>query len=91
MDLSKKPSTETTADVGDYTLPIARKGEQQFACILRNRSGTSSGEIDFGMRFIDHLCKGEQQDAIESAYSVYLNWCYRTGLRSIRENVPPKP
>ena len=68
-----------------YTKPIARTGEQQFACILRNRSGVSSGEIDFGARFIDHLSDSEQQTAIDCVYAVYEKWCSETGKRSTRD------
>ena len=74
----------------DYTSPIARTGEQQFACVLRNRSGVSSGDIDFGARFIDSLCPGDQQDAIEAAYSIYQKWCAETGRRSRRDPLPDK-
>lgn len=74
----------------DYTSPIARTGEQQFACVLRNRSGVSSGDIDFGARFIDSLCPGDQQDAIEAAYSIYQKWCAETGRRSRRDSLPDK-
>lgn len=40
----------------DYTLPIARSGEQQFACVLRNRSGQDSGEIDNGQGSASSHC-----------------------------------
>lgn len=70
-----------------YTSPIARTGEQQFACILRNRSGESSGEIDFGARFINDLSEGDQQAAIESVYSVYLKWRSETGKKSHRDHI----
>lgn len=82
MDVNS--STSTLEKLTGYDLPIARQGEQQFACILRNRSGCSAGEIDFGARFIDELSPSEQQDAIEAAYSVYLKWCRETGLTSKR-------
>ena len=74
-----------------YREPIARAGEQQFACILRNRSGIDAGSIDFGARFIDGLNANDQQDAIESAYSIYLKWCDETGMRSRRDTAAPQP
>ena len=83
MDVNS--STSTLEELTGYDLPIARPGEQQFACILRNRSGFSAGEIDFGARFINKLSDSEQQDAIESAYSVYLKWCDECGKRSMRD------
>ena len=33
------PNDDRTDGNDGYTNPIARKGEQQFACIMRNRSG----------------------------------------------------
>lgn len=87
MDLSKQhyaPKNESDSRP-DYTNPIARTGEQQFACILRNRSGISSGEIDFGARFIDHLCSGDQQDAVDAVFAVYEKWCRETGKRAKRD------
>lgn len=84
-----KPEIEPTKNenhMKGYLDPIARSGEQQFACILRNRSGESAGEIDFGARFIDLLSEREQQAAIESAYSVYLKWCTETGKKSHRDH-----
>ena len=88
MDLNKNASKLVRSKSGfaiDYTNPIARTGEPQFACVLRNRSGISSGEIDFGARFIDHLSDGEQQDAIEAVYSIYQKWCHETGKKSRRD------
>ena len=75
---------------GNYTYPIARAGEEQFACIVRNRSGIDAGRIDFGARFIRHLSESEQQDAIESVYSVYQKWCSETGKTS-RRAAPASP
>jgi len=71
-----------------YIHPIARTREQQFACILRNRSGVSAGEIDFGARFITPLSDGDQQAAIEAVYSVYLKWCSETGKKSKQDKAP---
>jgi len=67
--------------VGDYTFPMARSGEEQFGIIKRQRSGISSGEIDFGARDITHLSKGEQQEAINMAYCLYLSLSGQTGLK----------
>lgn len=87
MDLNNTATVTTKIEnpLEGYTHPIAREGEQQFACILRNRSGIDSGEIDFGARFIDVLSEGEQQDAIEAVYSVYLKWCSECGKKSNRD------
>jgi len=65
----------------DYTTPIARTGEQQFAVILRNRSGISAGEIDFGARSINELPVPDQQMAIDCLLCVYHNWTEETGLK----------
>lgn len=72
----------------DYTTPIARTGEQQFACILRNRSGISSGEIDFGARSINELSEGDQQDAIDSLLCVYRKWCNETSKKGSPHLLP---
>jgi len=86
MDTTREPQQAVQAKPLDgYTNPIARSGEQQFACIMRNRSGVSSGEIDFGARFVDELSEVDQQDAIEAAYSVYLKWCRECGKKSKRD------
>lgn len=69
-----------TTNYGDYKQPIARTGEDQFACIVRNRSGIDAGRIDMGARSIEHLSAYDQQDAVNSAYSVYEKWCDETGL-----------
>ena len=91
MDLTKVVDAQKPEPPkADYTSPIARTGEQQFACVLRNRSGVSSGDIDFGARFIDSLCPGDQQDAIEAAYSIYQKWCAETGRRSRRDPLPER-
>lgn len=85
MDMSKKVAHVQTGTRTDYTSPIARTGEQQFACILRNRSGISSGEIDFGARFIYDLCDADQQSAVDSAFAVYEKWCRETGKKARRD------
>lgn len=64
----------------DYTAPIARHGEEQFACILRQRSGFDAGNIDMGVRDIDHLAPAEQQDVVNTAYLIYEAYCQRTGM-----------
>jgi hypothetical protein len=69
----------------DYSLPIARDGEQQFACILRNRSGMDSGNIDMAARFLTGLSDGDQQAAVNSAYAIYEKWCHETGKRAPRD------
>lgn len=84
--VDQKPATTPTSG---YTSPIARSGEQQFACVLRNRSGESSGDIDFGARSIKGLSYRDQRGAIEAAYSVYLKWCSETGEKSIRDDGGP--
>lgn len=65
----------------DYTLPIARNGEQQFAAIVRNRSGIDAGEIDMGVRDVTHLCDAEQQEIVNTAYVIYETLCEQTGKR----------
>jgi hypothetical protein len=65
-------------EVPDYTIPIARTGEQQFACIMRNRSGESAGCIDFGVRDVTILCDAEQQDVVDTAFAVYEVVCDQT-------------
>lgn len=74
-----------------YLEPIARSGEEQFACVLRNRSGMDSGCIDFGARSITHLSEPEQQEAVEMAYSIYSKWRDETGKKSTREGAPAIP
>lgn len=66
----------------DYTLPIARVGEEQFGCILRNRSGFDAGNIDYGARFIDTLSDAEQQDVCDTAYALYKAFCRQTGKKA---------
>ena len=66
----------------DYTTPIARKGEQQFACILRQRSGVSAGEIDFGLRDCTILGEAEQQDVCDVAFALYQSICRQTGKQA---------
>lgn len=70
----------------DFTLPIARAGEQQFAAIVRNRSGMDAGELDFGVRqFAKFLHPGEMQAMTNTAYALYESVCEQTGLRATRE------
>jgi len=63
----------------NYLRPIAREGEQQFACILRNRSGMDAGCIDYGLRNVSHLCEGDKQDIVDTAYVLYQSICEQTG------------
>lgn len=69
----------------DYTRPIARSGEQQFACIMRQRSGESSGRIDMGVRDVTPFPDDDQQDAVDSAYAIYETLCDQTGKRAKRD------
>ena len=69
----------------DYTEPIARKGEQQFACILRQRSGVSAGEIDYGLRDCTILGDAEQQEICDVAWMLYESICHQTGKRSVND------
>lgn len=70
---------------GDYRLPIARGGEQQFACILRNRSGIDAGCIDMAVRDITHLCDAEQQDVVNTAYLIYETYAKQVNkLQNVR-------
>jgi hypothetical protein len=77
MSNSTKP--ETKAFCPDFLHPIARGGEEQFCCILRNRSGESAGRIDYGLRDISSLSSAEQQDAVSSIYFAYRSWVESTG------------
>ena len=72
----------------DYTFPIARGGEQQFACVVRQRSGMDAGMIDSGTRCIRHLRDSEQQDAVDAAYAIYERWIGQTGKRAHRDQEP---
>jgi len=69
----------------DYTAPIARTGEQQFAAIIRNRSGIDAGTIDSATRDISHLSDVDKQDAVDAAFIIYETFCIQTGKRSKRE------
>lgn len=68
----------------DYTLPIAREGEEQFGCILRNRSGMDAGNIDFGLRDCTHLHPSEQQDIVDMCYAMYESACSQLGLTATK-------
>lgn len=81
-------NTRTTiADPGDYTQPIARSGEAQYACVMRERSGISAGEIDFGLRDLTHMGDGGQ-DAVNTIYALYQAACRQTGLRARQDTQP---
>ena len=62
--------------------PIARAGEPIYACIVRNRSGESSGEIDFGVRVfeIDKLCDGDKRVMRNVARALYKTICDHTEI-----------
>lgn len=83
MDPTRQPTREVRPD---YTHPIARTGEQQFAVIVRNRSGESAGDIDCAIRDIKHLSKVDQLDAVEAAYAIYETFCSQTGFRARRDS-----
>ena len=70
----------------DYTLPIGKPGEQQFALIQRNRSGFDAGEIDFGLRDCTILCEAEQQDIVDIAFALYQSICRQVGKRAANDN-----
>jgi len=72
----------------DYTLPIARAGEQQFAAIVRQRSGMDAGCIDMAVRDISHLSDADKRDAVESAYSLYESWRDSAGIKARRDKSP---
>lgn len=69
----------------NYELPIAREGEQQFACILRNRSGHDSGCIDMGVRDVTFLADGEQQDVVDTSFAIYETLCQQTNKKAKRD------
>lgn len=77
----------------DYTKPIARSGEQQFACLLRNRSGHDAGCIDFGLRNCTFLGDTEQQDMCDTAFALYQSICDQLGKRALNDKsvLPEKP
>ena len=66
----------------DYFCPIAREGEQQFAAILRNRSGVLAGQIDMSVRDVTPLSDLDQQDVVNTAYAIYKTLCKQTGKRA---------
>jgi hypothetical protein len=82
MGPTRMPTKEVRPD---YTLPIARTGEEQFAAVVRNRSGACAGDIDGATRDIRHLSKVDQRDAVESAYAIYETFCRQTSLRARRD------
>jgi len=88
MDLSKTIEETQEQDIKeDLTLPIARSGEQQFACIMRNRSGIDAGEIDMGVRVfsIQNLSDYDKQSICDTAYAMYKTICDYTGKQALRE------
>lgn len=74
----------TTIAYHDYTKPIARTGEQQYACIMRERSGIDAGNIDYGLRDITHMGDGGQT-AVNVIFSLYEAACDQTGLRAEKD------
>ena len=85
MSNSERVGSTVAATVPDYTHPIARTGEQQFAAVVRQRSGMDAGLIDSGTRDITHLSEADQQDAVNSAYAIYETWVRQTGKRAGRD------
>lgn len=68
--------------------PIARAGEQQFACICRQRSGIDSGNITEVTRpfHIEKLCDADQRDAALSALNLaitVLKHCKRDNIKDL--------
>lgn len=84
MDDQRK---ETNGGYGDYTQPIARTGEPQYACVMRERSGIDAGMLDFGLRDLTHMGDGGQS-AVNTIYALYLAACDQTGLTSTRPQLP---
>lgn len=85
MSSSERAGSTSEATMPDYTHPIARTGEQQFAAVVRQRSGMDAGCIDSGTRDITHLSDADQQDAVNSAYAIYETWVRQTGKRAGRD------
>lgn len=83
MDDSYKPATVP----GGYTLPIARSGEPQYACVMRDRSGIDAGMLNFGLRDLTHL-GDEGQSAVDTIYALYRAACNQTGLRAQNDRSP---
>lgn len=71
----------------DLAQPIARRGESQYVCILRNRSGINAGNIGFAIRTcaIEELADGEKQDIVNAAFAVYESICDTTCKKSTRD------
>jgi hypothetical protein len=72
------------SEARDYREPIARHDEQQFACILRNRSGVDAGRIDFSLRDCTALSDVEQQDMCYTAFALYEAICAQVGKRAVK-------
>jgi uncharacterized protein (DUF2336 family) len=84
---SSTPMSSPPPAMPDYTLPIARTGEQQFAAIIRQRSGFDAGIIDMAVRDITHLSILDQQDAVEAAYAIYETLRNQTGKVARRDEM----
>lgn len=83
--MSSGQVTKAASHKFDYTYPIARSGEPQYAAIMRQRSGMDAGSIDMGVRDVTHLCDGDQQDVVDSAFAIYETVCGQTGKKARRD------
>ena len=70
----------------DYTSPIARAGEEQYACIHRERSGVSAGDVSGTTVDISGFRDYAQQEIVDAAFIVYERFCKQTGKRSKLES-----
>lgn len=70
----------------DYTIPIARVGEEQFAAIKRNRSGFDAGEIDFALRSLDDLGEYDKQQITDTAFGLYQAICRQTNRKATNDD-----
>lgn len=82
MDNNYTPSTPDP--MASYKEPIARAGESQYGCIMRNRSGMDAGLIDFGARDITPL-GGEMKEVVNTAYAMYETFVNQAGVRASRD------
>jgi hypothetical protein len=77
-ELRKIMESSTEPPKPDYTRRIARTGEPEYACIMRNRSGIDAGNIDFGLRDLQHLSEADKQDICDTALVLYESICRQT-------------
>lgn len=91
MDTTLTAVNDNEKSDDDLTRPIARSGEQQFAAIMRNRSGMDAGNIDYGLRVfaVENLGDGEKQDICDTAFALYQNICQYAGLRAKNDKGRP--